>query len=98
MSQPLHDDPPLGAERDALVARAAEALAAAARGRPRVAIILGSGLSAVADVVTPVGHLAYAELPGFPRPTVAGHSGQVTLGRIHDLDVAILQGLSLIHI
>jgi xanthosine phosphorylase len=59
---------------------------------PRVAIVLGSGLGAVADAVTGPVVVGYDELPGFPRPTVAGHAGSAVLGRIGDVPVVVLQG------
>jgi xanthosine phosphorylase len=60
--------------------------------RPRVGIVLGSGLGAVADAVADPTAVDYADLPGFPRPTVAGHGGQAVLGRIGAVAVAALQG------
>jgi xanthosine phosphorylase len=60
--------------------------------RPRVGIVLGSGLGAVADAVTDPTAIDYADLPGFPRPTVAGHGGRAVLGRIGEVPVAVLQG------
>src|SRR5437764_982685 len=42
-------------------------------GAPRVGVVLGSGLGAVADAVQDAEVVSYEELPGFPRPTVAGH-------------------------
>jgi xanthosine phosphorylase len=59
---------------------------------PRVGVVLGSGLGAVADAVSDATVVDYSELPGFPRPTVAGHGGQAVLGRIGDVPVAVLQG------
>jgi xanthosine phosphorylase len=59
---------------------------------PRVAVVLGSGLGAVADAVTSPTSIDYGDLPGFPRPTVAGHGGQAVLGHIGDVPVAVLQG------
>lgn len=59
---------------------------------PRVAVVLGSGLGGVADVVTDPVVVEYEELPGFPRPTVEGHAGQVAIGRLGGLPVAVLQG------
>jgi xanthosine phosphorylase len=59
---------------------------------PRVAIVLGSGLGAVADAVTGAETVGYEELPGFPSPTVAGHAGRAVLGHIGDVPVAVLQG------
>jgi xanthosine phosphorylase len=60
--------------------------------RPRVGIVLGSGLGAVADAVTDATTIDYADLPGFPRLTVAGHGGRAVLGRIGGVPVAVLQG------
>jgi purine-nucleoside phosphorylase len=60
--------------------------------QPRVGIVLGSGLGAVADAVRDPTTIDYADLPGFPRPTVAGHGGRAVLGRIGELPVAVLQG------
>ncbi|HEX3690747.1 MAG TPA: purine-nucleoside phosphorylase [Solirubrobacteraceae bacterium] len=60
--------------------------------RPRVGVVLGSGLGAVADAVTDPVVVSYEDLPGFPRPTVAGHAGQAVLGWIAGVPVAVLQG------
>jgi xanthosine phosphorylase len=61
-------------------------------GAPRVGIVLGSGLGAVADAVEDPVMVSYEDLPGFPRPTVAGHAGRAVLGRIGSVPVAVLQG------
>jgi xanthosine phosphorylase len=60
--------------------------------RPRVGVVLGSGLGAVAEAVEDATPIAYGELPGFPRPGVAGHGGQAVLGNIGEVPVAVLQG------
>jgi xanthosine phosphorylase len=60
--------------------------------RPRVGVVLGSGLGTVADSVTDPTVIDYADLPGFPKPTVAGHGGRAVLGRIGEVPVAVLQG------
>ena len=59
---------------------------------PRVGIVLGSGLGAVADAVAEPTVIDYSDLPGFPRPTVAGHGGRMVVGLIGDVPVAVLQG------
>ena len=56
--------------------------------RPQTAVILGSGLGSVADAVEDPLTIDYAAIEGFPRTTVAGHSGKMIVGRL----------LSLIHI
>jgi len=61
-------------------------------GSPRVGVVLGSGLGAVADAVEDPVVVSYEELPGFPRPTVSGHAGRAVLGSIGGVPVAVLQG------
>jgi len=73
-------------------AEAAAVMTERAGVRPRVAVVLGSGLGAVADAVAGPTAVDYADLPGFPRPTVAGHGGQAVLGHIGEVPVAVLQG------
>ncbi|HVW18207.1 MAG TPA: purine-nucleoside phosphorylase [Solirubrobacteraceae bacterium] len=73
-------------------AAAAEVLAARAPERPRVAIVLGSGLGAVADAVRSPVVVPYEELDGFPRPTVEGHAGSAVLGHVGEVPVVVLQG------
>lgn len=60
--------------------------------RPRVALVLGSGLGAVADRIEQPTRISYADLPGFPVPTVAGHAGSMVLGRLGGVDVVCLNG------
>ena len=61
-------------------------------GSPRVGVVLGSGLGAVADAVEDPTVVSYEDLPGFPRPTVVGHAGRAVLGSIGGVPVAVLQG------
>ncbi len=59
---------------------------------PRVGIVLGSGLGAIADAVEGAVSFPYAELPGFPQGSVAGHARALHLGTIEGVPVAVLQG------
>jgi xanthosine phosphorylase len=59
---------------------------------PRLGIILGSGLGAVADALGGAVTIPYGDLPGFPQPGIAGHAGALVLGTLSGLPVAILQG------
>lgn len=60
--------------------------------RPRVAIILGSGLGGLARQVENPITLAYQDLPGFPILTVAGHAGQLIIGKLNGVPVIVLNG------
>ncbi len=60
--------------------------------KPRIGIVLGSGLGAAADILKDAVRVPYAAIPHFPQSTVAGHSGQLVLGTVVGVDVAILQG------
>ena len=59
---------------------------------PRAGLILGSGLGGLADAIGNASALDYAELPGFPRSSVAGHAGRLVLGELAGVPVACLQG------
>ncbi len=59
---------------------------------PRIAFILGSGLGAVADLLKEEAQISYNDLPGFPRPTVQGHEGNMRLGTVDGVPVAFLKG------
>jgi xanthosine phosphorylase len=72
--------------------QAANALVDRAGRSPRVGIVLGSGLGAVADAVGDAETIEYGDLPGFPRPTVAGHAGRAVVGDLAGVVVAVLQG------
>jgi purine-nucleoside phosphorylase len=71
-------------------------LAGLIRGRihaqPRVGIILGSGLGALADSVEAAIHIPYPELPSWPVSTVIGHHGRLVVGKLETQDVLVMQG------
>ncbi len=73
-----------------------EAAAAAIREvtdiEPQIGLVLGSGLSPLADGVEDSISFGYQELPHFPASTVAGHAGQFVLGHLEDQPVAVMQG------
>jgi purine-nucleoside phosphorylase len=60
--------------------------------RPRVGIVLGSGLGGFADELAGLTRLPYAEIPEMPRSAVAGHAGNLCLGSVSGVPVACLQG------
>ncbi len=59
---------------------------------PRVGIILGSGLGGFASQVERAVTIPYAKIPNFPQSTVEGHSGNLILGYIAGVAVAVMQG------
>lgn len=59
---------------------------------PEVAIILGSGLGALADQVAADAVIPYEEIPYFPRPGVEGHAGRLVVGTLEGRSVAVMQG------
>jgi purine-nucleoside phosphorylase len=60
--------------------------------RPSVAVVLGSGLGAFADELAERTEMPYAEIPGWPVSTAAGHAGKLVVGRLDGLDVAVMAG------
>lgn len=60
--------------------------------RPRIGLILGSGLGAFADTLTDAARVPYAQIPGFPRSTAIGHAGQMVIGNAGNITVAAMQG------
>jgi purine-nucleoside phosphorylase len=71
---------------------AAAVLLAAASLSPRVAVVLGSGLNALADRITEATTVPYDQIPHFPNTTVGGHEGNVLLGKLGGAPVIIFQG------
>jgi purine-nucleoside phosphorylase len=74
------------------IERARSALTARGGVRPRVALILGSGLGGLADELAAAVVAPYAEIPGFPRSTVVGHRGELAIGNLAGQPVAVLRG------
>lgn len=60
--------------------------------RPRIGLVLGSGLGAFGDELTDAVRIPYAHIPSFPRSTAIGHAGQLVVGQSGDVSVAAMQG------
>ncbi len=58
----------------------------------RTAIVLGSGLGALGDELVNAVQIPYEDIPGFARSTVEGHAGQLVLGEIEGVAIAVQQG------
>ncbi len=72
--------------------RAAEFLRPRLRRPPRVGLILGSGLNALADEVQDAVAISYSDIPGFPLPSVQGHVGRLLFGTLEGQPVVFMQG------
>lgn len=71
---------------------AAQAVRARTSLRPRVGMVLGSGLGGLADAVEEPIRVAFADIPGWPVSTVEGHAGLLILGKLEGQPVAVMQG------
>ena len=60
--------------------------------RPRLGIILGSGLNGLADSISKPDIVPFAGLPHFPVSTVFGHAGRIVLGQLEGRAVFVMQG------
>ncbi len=59
---------------------------------PNYAIILGTGLGELVNVITDKKELPYDQIPNFPISTVEGHSGKLIFGKLGGKDVLAMQG------
>ena len=59
---------------------------------PRVGVILGSGLGALADELVDATVIRYADIPGFPQSTVHGHRGELAIGLMGGTPVVVMRG------
>ncbi len=60
--------------------------------RPRIGLVLGSGLGGFADSLTDAARIPFHEIPAFPRSTAIGHAGQMVIGNAGTVPVAVMQG------
>jgi purine-nucleoside phosphorylase len=60
--------------------------------KPKVALVLGSGLGPFADGFTQATKIPYAEIPHFPQSTAIGHAGKLVIGKVDGVAVAAMQG------
>jgi purine-nucleoside phosphorylase len=60
--------------------------------RPKIGLVLGSGLGGFADSLTEFTRIPFTEIPSFPRSTAIGHAGQMVIGNSGVVPVAAMQG------
>lgn len=59
---------------------------------PQIGLVLGSGLSALAEAVQKPDIISYADIPHWPQSTVPGHSGRLVIGELENKPVIVQQG------
>jgi purine-nucleoside phosphorylase len=72
--------------------RGAKFILAKTKLRPRIGLVLGSGLGDFADEFTSATRIPYSKIPHFPRSTAIGHAGKLVVGNVADIAVAAMQG------
>ena len=60
--------------------------------RPRIAVVLGSGLGAFADELASRLEVPYSEIPHWPVSTAVGHAGRLVFGKLGDLEIIAMAG------
>jgi len=60
--------------------------------RPKIGLVLGSGLGAFGDSLTDAARVPYADIPSFPQSTAIGHAGRLVIGKAGEIEVAAMQG------
>src|SRR5215831_14062425 len=71
---------------------AAQFLLSQTKVRPKIGLVLGSGLGAFADQLTDATRVTYSQIPSFPQSTAIGHAGQMVIGHTGDVPVSVMQG------
>ena len=71
---------------------AAQFLLSQTKLRPKIGLVLGSGLGAFADQMSDAARIPYSQIHGFPRSTAVGHAGQMVIGNAGGIPAAVMQG------
>lgn len=72
--------------------QAAQFILSQSKLRPKIGLVLGSGLGAFAAEFTSAVRIPYADIPNFPRSTAIGHAGKLVIGKVGDTPVIAMQG------
>jgi purine-nucleoside phosphorylase len=72
--------------------RAAKFILSKTKLRPRIGLVLGSGLGAFADEFANATKIVYKKIPHFPQSTAIGHAGQLVAGNVGNIPVVGMQG------
>ena len=75
-----------------MIDRAVEVIRGKTHHKPKIGLILGSGLGDLAESVKPADYIDYGEIPNWPRSTIQGHKGRLVIGELESQSVLIMQG------
>lgn len=76
----------------AAAGRAAKFVLGKTKLRPKIAVVLGSGLVSFAERFANAAKIGYEKIPGFARATAPGHPGKLIVGVLNGIPVAVMQG------
>jgi purine-nucleoside phosphorylase len=62
------------------------------KAKPKLGMILGSGLSEIADAFEKLGEMSYEKIPGLGKAGVAGHAGRLLWGKSAGIETFVFQG------
>jgi purine-nucleoside phosphorylase len=72
--------------------QAAEVVKSKLHYKPRIGLILGSGLAGLADAIEKPDHVLFKDIPNWPDATAPGHIGRLVVGKLENQEVMVLQG------
>ena len=75
-----------------MIDRAVEEIHGRTNQKPKIGLILGSGLGDLAESVKPADFIDYGDIPDWPRSTIQGHKGRLVIGELESKPVMIMQG------
>ncbi len=75
-----------------MIDEAVAAIRSISKKKPKIGLILGSGLGDLAESVSPADYIHYSKIPNWPQSTIQGHKGRLVIGDLGDQSVLIMQG------
>ena len=75
-----------------MIDEAVTAIKSFTKKKPKIGLILGSGLGDLAESVSPADYIHYSKIPNWPQSTIQGHKGRLVIGDLEDQSVLIMQG------
>ena len=75
-----------------MIDEAVAAIRLSTKRKPKIGLILGSGLGDLAESVLPADFIHYSKIPHWPQSTIQGHKGRLVIGELENQPVLIMQG------